>query len=77
MQWKRGYDHFLSSYEKFGLRNCSSKLGLKNLFLPQHLKCRCGSTATVTSVKYTWNEGPYHALQEKRFSVRNYAAYAT
>ena len=49
----------------------------KRLFLPQHLKCRCGPTATVTSMKPTWNEGPDQALQEKRLSARDYALYAT
>ena len=45
-------------------RLCSSKSG-------------CGPTATVTSLKVTWNEGPDQAIQGKRLSSRNYAAYAT
>ena len=31
-------------------------------------------TATVTSLKNTWNQGPDQALQEKPLSVRNCAA---
>ena len=34
----------------------------KRLFLPQHLKYRCGPTATVTSLKIIWNKGPEQAL---------------
>ena len=45
-------------------RLCSSKSG-------------CGQTATVTSLKVTWNEGSDQALQGKRLSSRNNAAYAT
>ena len=40
-------------------------------------KSGCGPTATVTSLKVTWNEGPDQAIQGKRLSSRNYAAYAT
>ena len=57
---------------KFALQNC-----LKKCFLPQQLECRCGPTAAVTSLKVTWHEGPDQALQGKRLSFRNYAAYAT
>ena len=52
-------------------------MGLKNLCLPEYLECRCGPTATMTSLQDTWNEGPDQALQGKRISARNYAAYAT
>ena len=37
----------------------------------------CGPTATVTSLKVTWDEGPDQTLQLKRLSSRNYAGYAT
>ena len=40
-------------------------------------KSDCGPTATVTSQEVSWNEGPDQALQGKRLSSRNYAAYAT
>ena len=40
-------------------------------------KSGCGPTATVTSLKVTWNEGPDQAFQGKRLNSRNYAAYAT
>ena len=40
-------------------------------------KSCCGPTATVTPRKVTWNEGPDQAIQGKRLSSRNYAAYAT
>ena len=40
-------------------------------------KSGSGPTATVTSLKVTWNEGPDQAIQGKRLSSRNYAAYAT
>ena len=36
--------------------------GLKKCFLPTQLERRCGPTATVTSLKVTWNEGPDNAL---------------
>ena len=36
-----------------------------------------GPTATVTSLKVTWNEVPDQAIQGKRLFSRNYAAYAT
>ena len=50
------------------------KWAWQNASLPQQLECRCGPTATVTSLKVTWNEGPDQALQGKRLSSRNYAA---
>ena len=56
------------SYEHFYLPNLPSKLGLKKCFLQQQLECRCGETATVTSLKVTWNEGSDQALQGKRLS---------
>ena len=77
VQWKSGCDYYLLSYEKFFLPNFPSKIGLKKCFLKQQFECRCGPTATVTSLKDSWNEGPDQALQGKRFSSRNYAAYAT
>ena len=40
-------------------------------------KSDCRPRATVTSLKNTWIEGPDQALQGKRLSSRNYAAYAT
>ena len=40
-------------------------------------KSCCRPTATVMSLKATWNEGPDQALQGKRLSSSNYAAYAT
>ena len=57
---------------KFALQN-----GLTKLLFTQQLKCRCGPTATVTSLRVTWNEGPDQALQWKWLSSRNNAAYAT
>ena len=76
-QWKSGFDHYLFSYEHFYLRNLPSKIGLKTCFLPQQLECFCGTTAILTSLKVTWNEGPDQALQEKRPISRNYATYTT
>ena len=35
-----------------------------------------GPTATLTSLKVTWNEGPDQAIQGKQLFSRNYAAYA-
>ena len=70
-------DHYLLSYEHFHLQNLPSKMSLKNLCLPQHLECRCGLTATVTSLQDTWNKGADQTLQGKRLSSKNYAAYAT
>ena len=35
-----------------------------------------GPTATVTSLKVIWNEGPDQSLQGKRLSSRDCAAYA-
>ena len=40
-------------------------------------KSGCGPTATVTSKKAAWNEGPDQPLQGKRLSSKIYAAYAT
>ena len=77
VQWKSGCDYYLLSYVPFYLPNLLSKMGLKRCFLPQQLECRCGPTATVTSLKVTWNEGPDPALQERGLSSENYAAYAT
>ena len=77
LQWKSGFDYYLLSYEHFYLPNLQSNLGLKKCLLPTQLERRCGPTATVTSLKSTWNEGPDQALQGKRLSFRNYAAYAT
>ena len=77
VQWKRGCDTFLLSYEHFYLPNLPSKMGLKKCFLPQQLECLFGSRATVKSLKYTWNKGPDQALQGKRLSSRNHATYAT
>ena len=76
-QWKSGCDSYCLSYEQFYLPNLPSKMGLKMCFLPQQLECPCGPTATVMSLKVTWNEGPDQALQGKRLSPRNYAAYET
>ena len=77
VQWKSGCDYYLLSYNHFYITNLPSKMGLKKIFLPQQLECRCGPTATVTSLKVIWNEGPDQALQGKRLSSRNYAAYGT
>ena len=77
VQWKSGCDYYLLSYEHFYLANMPSKMGLKKCFLPQQVECRCGQTATVTSLRVTWNKCLDQALQEKRLSSRNYAAYAT
>ena len=77
VQWKSGYDYYMLSYEHFYFPKTPSKLGLKKCFLPQQLECRCVPTATVTSLKNTWNEGPDQAPQGKRLSSRDYAAYAT
>ena len=77
MQWKSGCDYYLLSYEHFYLPNLLSKIGLKRCFLPQHLECRSGPTASVTSLKGFWNEGPDQARQGKRISSKTYAVYAT
>ena len=77
VQWKSGCDYYLLSYEHFYLPILPSKMGMKKCFLPQHLQCRCGLTATVRSLKVTWNEGSDQALQGKRLSSRNNASYAT
>ena len=77
VQWKSGCDYYFLSYEHFYLPNLHSKIGLKKCFLPQQLECRFGPTATVTSLKVTWSEGPDQALQGKRLCSRNYAVYAT
>ena len=68
VQWKSGCDTYLLSYEHFYFTNLPSKMGLKMCFLPQQLECLFGPTATVTSLKVTWNEGPDQALQGKRLS---------
>ena len=77
IQWKNGCDYFLLSYEHFYFLNLPSKMGLKKFFFSQQLECRCGPTATVTSLKVTWNEGPDQALQGKRLNSRGYVTYAT
>ena len=77
VEWKSGCDYSLLSYELFYLPNLPSKMDLKKCFLPQQLEYRCGPTATVTSLKVTWNKGPHQTLQGKRLSSRNYASYAT
>ena len=66
VQWKSGCDYYLLSYKHFYLPNLPFKMTLKKCFLPQQLECRCGPTATVTSLKVTWNEGLDQALQGKR-----------
>ena len=66
VQWKSSCDCYLLSYEHFHLPNIPSKMGLKKYFLPKQLECRFGPTATVTSLKVTWNEGPDQARQGKR-----------
>ena len=58
VQWESGCDYYLLSYEHFYLQNLPSKMALKKCFLPQQLESRCGTTATVTSLKVTLNEGP-------------------
>ena len=77
VQWINECDYYLLSYEPFYLPNFPSKMGLKKCFLAQQLECRCRQTAIVTSLKVSCNEGPYQALQGKRLSSSNYAAYAT
>ena len=77
MQWKSCCDNYLLSSDNFYLPNLPSKMGLKKCFLPQQLEYRCGTTATVTSLKITWNEGPDQPLQGTPLSSRKYAAYAT
>ena len=77
VQWKSGCDYYLLRYEHFYLQNLPSKMGLKKCSLPQQLECRCVPTATVTSLKVTWNEGLDQALQGKRLSLGHYAAYTT
>ena len=71
VQWKSGCDSYLLSYEHFYLPNLPFKMGLKKCILPQQMECRCGQTATETSLKVTWNEGPDQALQGKRLRSRN------
>ena len=77
VQWKSGCNRYLLSYEHFGLRSLPSRIGFKNLFIPQYLQCRWGPTATLTLLKVTWNEDPDQEFEEKRPFARNYAAYAT
>ena len=55
----------------FGKSSC---IGEKKLY---SVKSYPGPTPTVTALKVTWNKGPDQALQGKRFSSRNYDAYAT
>ena len=74
---KNGCDYYLLSYQQFYLPHLPFKMGSKKCFLPQQLECSCGLTATVTSLKVTWIEGPDQAIQGKQLSSRNYAAYAT
>ena len=76
VHWKSDCDYYLLIYEHFYLPNLPSKMALKKCFLTQQLECRCGPTATVTSLKVTWNEGPDEPLQEKRLNSTSYAAYA-
>ena len=71
---------FLQKWLYSGKRGCIRARWLylgKVQQLPQQLGCRCGPTANVKSIKATWDEGPDQALQGKRVSSRNYAAYAT
>ena len=77
VQWKSDCDYYLLSYEHFYLPNLPSKMGLKKCFITQQLECRCGPTATVTSLKVTWNEGPDQAIEGKRLSSEHCAAYTT
>ena len=56
VQGKNGCDNYLLSYEHFYLPNLPSKMSMKKCFLLQQLECRCGPTATVTSLKVTWNK---------------------
>ena len=53
-----------------------SKMRSKYLWLMHFLESRCDPTATVTSLKLTWNERPDQAVKGKRLSPRNYSAYA-
>ena len=68
VQLKSGFELYFLSYEHFYLPNLQSNLGLKKCFLPTQLERRCGSTATATSLKVTWSEGPDQALQENRLA---------
>ena len=77
LQWISGCDCYLLNLNHSYFPNLPSKRGLKKSFLPQQLDCHCWPKANVTSLKVTWNEGPDQALQGKRLSCRNYAAYAT
>ena len=56
VQWKSGCDYSLLSYEHFYLPHLPSKMGLKKCILPQQMECRCGPTATETSLKVTWKK---------------------
>ena len=56
---------------------CPPKWAWKKCFLLQQLECRCGQTATVTSLKVYLNEGPDQALKGKLLISKNYSAYAT
>ena len=77
VQWKSGCNYYLLSYELFYLPNLPSKMCLKKCFLPQQMECCCAPTATVRSLKVTWNEGPDQAPEGKRLSSGHYAAYKT
>ena len=68
VQWNNSCDCYLLSYEHYHLSNMLSKMGLKKYILPKQLDCRFGPTATVTSLKITWNEGLDQAPQGKRLS---------
>ena len=54
-----------------------SKMRSKYPWLIHFLESRCDPTATVTSLKLTWNERPDQAVKGKRLSPRNYSAYAS
>ena len=71
VQWKSGCDSYLLSYEHFYLPILPSKMGLKKCIFSQQMECRCGQTATETSLKVIWNEDPDQALQGKRLRSRN------
>ena len=70
VQWKSGCDYYFLSYEHYYLPILPSKRGLKRCFLLLHLERRGGPTATVTSLKVSWNEDPNQALQGKLLSSR-------
>ena len=76
LQWISGCDYYFLSLDHFCFPNLPSKMGMKKGFLTQQLDCHCWPKANMTSLKVTWNEGPDQALQGKRLSSRDYAAYA-